>query len=88
MIRASANALVINTRGNPTSLPRYPGVSVVIAGIKAAAFPTMVAGDDDRAAFAVFGSTTAGSAEDRAFAGLWHLYVATTYDGGNSLAYL
>ena len=55
-----------------------------LAGIKAAAFPTMVAGDDDRAAFAFFGSTTAGSAEDRAFPGLWHLYVATTYDGGNS----
>src|SRR6185436_13930001 len=55
-----------------------------LAGIRAAAFPTMVAGDDDRAAFAFFGSTTAGSADDRAFPGFWHLYVATTYDGGNS----
>ena len=55
-----------------------------LAGIRAAAFPTMVAGDDDRAAFAFFGSTTAGSADDRAFPGLWHVYVATTYDGGNS----
>src|ERR1044072_3627727 len=55
-----------------------------LARIKAAAFPAMVAGDDDRAAFAFFGSTTAGSADDRAFPGLWHLYVATTYDGGNS----
>jgi hypothetical protein len=55
-----------------------------LAGIKAAAFPTMVAGDDDRAAFAFFGSTTPGSAEDRAFPGFWHVYVATTYDGGNS----
>ena len=55
-----------------------------LAGIKAAAFPTMVAGDDDRAAFAFLGSTTAGSADDRAFSGLWHLYIAATYDGGNS----
>ncbi len=55
-----------------------------LAGIRAAAFPTMVAGDDDRAAFAFFGSTTAGSADDRAFLGFWHVYVATTYDGGNS----
>ena len=57
---------------------------VRLAGIRAAAFPTMVAGDDDRAAFAFFGSTTAGAADDRAFPGLWHVYVATTYDGGNS----
>jgi hypothetical protein len=55
-----------------------------LVGIKAAAFPAIVAGDDDRASFAFYGSTTAGSADDRAFPGLWHLYVATTYDGGNS----
>jgi hypothetical protein len=51
-------------------------------GIKSVAFPAMVAGDDDRAAFAFLGSATAGSPTDRAFPGLWHLYVATTYDGG------
>jgi hypothetical protein len=53
-----------------------------IAGIKAVAFPAIVAGDDDRAAFAFLGSTTAGSPDDKAFPGLWHVYVATTYDGG------
>lgn len=46
------------------------------------AFPTMVAGDDDRAALAFLGSATPGSGTDRAFPGFWHLYVATTYDGG------
>jgi len=57
-----------------------------LVGIKAAAFPAIVAGDDDRAAFAFYGSTSAGSVDDRAFAGLFHLYIATTYDGGNTWA--
>lgn len=51
-------------------------------GINNVAFPTMVAGDDDRAALVFVGSATSGSGTDRAFAGFWHLYVATTYDGG------
>lgn len=53
-----------------------------LAGIRAVAFPSIVAGDDDRAAFAFLGSTTAGAPDDKAFAGVWHLYIATTYDGG------
>lgn len=53
-----------------------------LAGIKAVAFPTIVAGDDNRAAYAFLGSTTSGAPDDRAFPGLWHLYIATTYDGG------
>src|SRR6266542_3801748 len=53
-----------------------------LVGIKDVAFPAIVAGDDDRAAFAFLGSTNAGSPDDKAFPGLWHLYVATTYDGG------
>ena len=57
-----------------------------LVGIKAAAFPAIVAGDDDRAAFAFYGSTSAGSVDDRAFSGLFHLYIATTYDGGNTWA--
>lgn len=53
-----------------------------LAGIKAVAFPAIVAGDDDRAAYAFLGSTTSGSPDDRAFPGFWHLYIATTLDGG------
>src|SRR5213078_3223035 len=48
-----------------------------LVGIKAVAFPAIVAGDDDRAAYAFLGSTTTGSPDDRAFAGFWHLYIAT-----------
>jgi len=44
--------------------------------------PTVVAGDDDRAAFAFLGSTMPGDDQQSSFTGTWHLYVAMTYDGG------
>ncbi|HEY2880202.1 sialidase family protein [Nocardioides sp.] len=54
-------------------------------GIKNAVFPTMVAGDDDRATLAFIGTPTGGNYQDTAnFKGVWHLYLATTYDGGKS----
>jgi hypothetical protein len=53
--------------------------------IKNAVFPTMVAGDDDRASFAYLGTPTDGNYQDiDNFHGVWHLYVSTTYDGGKS----
>src|SRR5437867_4088201 len=52
-------------------------------GIKNSTFPEVVAGDNDRAAYAFLGSMTDGYYGDPiGFGGLWHLYVATTYDGG------
>jgi hypothetical protein len=58
-------------------------------GIKNATFPAVVAGDDDRAAFAFLGTPTGGYYQDptnpnaaTGFQGVWHLYVAFTYDGG------
>lgn len=53
-------------------------------GVQSIAFPTIIAGDDDRAAFAFLGTTTTGDAYADGFAGDWHLYVAITYDGGNT----
>ncbi|HEY0004243.1 MAG TPA: hypothetical protein VGB17_05490, partial [Pyrinomonadaceae bacterium] len=55
-----------------------------LAGVKSVAFPTIVAGDDDRAAFAFIGSTTAGTPEPRDFPGVFYLYVGVTYDGGRT----
>jgi uncharacterized repeat protein (TIGR01451 family) len=55
-----------------------------VFGIKNVAFPAVVAGDNDRAAMAFFGSTTKGTPDDLQFPGLWHLYIAHTYDGGKS----
>lgn len=56
-------------------------------GIENIAFPVMVAGDGDRAAFAFLGTTEAGGAvygEDPDNPAVWHLYVSHTYDGGKT----
>jgi hypothetical protein len=54
-------------------------------GIKNIVFPAVTAGDDNRAAFAFLGTTTGGNYQDTTnFKGIWRLYVATTYDGGQS----
>lgn len=55
-----------------------------MAGIENTVFSEMVAGDDNRAAFAFLGTRTKGSLQSRGFDGVWHLYVSTTYDGGNT----
>ncbi|MBV9403996.1 MAG: hypothetical protein JO211_01530, partial [Acidobacteriaceae bacterium] len=52
-------------------------------GIVNTVFPAVVAGDPDRAAFFFIGSPTSGNLQDTAnYKGIWHAYIATTYDGG------
>ncbi|MCA1648239.1 MAG: hypothetical protein LC797_23205, partial [Chloroflexi bacterium] len=63
-------------------------------GIQNAEFPEVVAGDGNRAAFAFLGTTTGGNDQTTNFGclptdpagvcsgGIWHLYVAYTYDRG------
>lgn len=54
-----------------------------VYGVKYADFPAAVAGSAGRAAVAWYGSTTGtgdSSADD--FTGIWHLYIAETFDGG------
>jgi len=51
-------------------------------GIQNSQFPEVVAGDDNRASYAFLGTTTPGDDQSAAFTGVWHMYVATTYDGG------
>lgn len=53
-------------------------------GLNNTVFPAVVAGDDDRAAFAFLGTTTGGNYESSTFAGIWQVYVAHTYDGGKT----
>jgi PKD domain/BNR repeat-like domain len=51
-------------------------------GIVQTRFPQAVAGDGDRAACAFLGTTTPGNGSSLAFEGVWHGYIATTYDAG------
>jgi hypothetical protein len=51
-------------------------------GIQNTKFPEVVAGDDNRAAFAFLGTTSAGDEQAATFPGVWYLYVAFTYDSG------
>src|SRR6266403_52743 len=53
-------------------------------GLKNIRYPAAVAGDSGRAAIAFYGSTTAGSANAATFNGVWHVYVAHTFNGGLS----
>ena len=53
-----------------------------IFGLQNAEFPYVVAADANRAAVAFYGSTTAGDESANGFKGIWHVYVATTFDGG------
>ncbi len=53
--------------------------------IRNTVFPQVVAGDDDRASFMFIGTPTSGDYQDTAnFDGEWHMYIATTYDGGQT----
>lgn len=54
-------------------------------GIQNSTFPELVAGDDNRAAYAFFGTTVPGNYTDQANynqSAPWHLYISTTLDGG------
>lgn len=70
---------VSNDRGTSWSQSLDVGAAL---GINNVVFPALVAGDNDRAAFAFLGTPTTGGLTGPRFAGIWHLYVATTFDGG------
>jgi hypothetical protein len=53
-------------------------------GVKNAVFPQAVAGDPDRAACGFIGTDVPGSFQGLEFPGKWYLFIAHTYDGGNS----
>jgi hypothetical protein len=53
-------------------------------GIQNAEFAEVIAGDDNRAAYAFLGTPTAGDTQSADFLGIWHLYVAFTYNSGRT----
>jgi hypothetical protein len=70
---------ISNDKGKTWSNPLDVGAAF---GIQNVVFPAVVAGDNDRASFAFIGTPTAGGLQGPRFTGIWHLYVATTFDGG------
>ena len=53
-------------------------------GIQNTEFAEVIAGDDNRAAFAFLGTPTTGDTQSADSLDIWHLYVAFTYDGGRT----
>jgi hypothetical protein len=53
-------------------------------GVQNAEFAEVIAGDDNRAAYAFLGTPTVGDTQSADFRGVWHLYVAFTYNGGST----
>ncbi|HKP39079.1 MAG TPA: PKD domain-containing protein [Pyrinomonadaceae bacterium] len=51
-------------------------------GLRNIRYPAAIAGDDGRASVAFYGTTTPGDALQPTFDGVWHLYIANTFDGG------
>jgi len=77
-----AKIAVSEDKGKTWSTPVDVGTPF---GIKNIVFPQVVAGDDDRAAFMFIGTPTSGDFQDTVnFKGVWHMYISTTYDGGQT----
>lgn len=81
--QVGGHAMIASSKDHGTTWS--PPVDVGSAfGIRNVTFPEVIAGDPGRAAYAFLGSTTAGNPEDTSFHGTWDLYLALTYDGGQS----
>jgi hypothetical protein len=81
MANADSAAVVATSDDHGNTWQNIFEVSSVY-GLKNIRYPAVVAGDAGRAAVAFYGTTTAGSSDSGTFNGLWHLYVAHTFDGG------
>jgi len=53
-------------------------------GVQNTEFAEVIAGDDNRAAYAFLGTSAPGDTQSADFLGIWHLYVAFTYNGGRT----
>src|SRR4051794_1417656 len=85
---SSAAKIAMSTdEGNTWSTPVDVSTGLGIHNVQ---FPEVIAGDDDRAAFAWLGTKAIGDDQHNGFVGsdgnpaVWHLYVSTTYDGGTT----
>ena len=79
--RSAAKIAVSHDHGKTWTTP-YDVSSAL--GVNNVQFPEVIAGDPGRAAFAFIGTPGIGDDQHLGFLGVWHLYVATTLDGGAS----
>jgi hypothetical protein len=80
---ANLNPVIAVSDNHGTTWTKIQDVGASL-GLNNVVFPEVVAGDDARAAFSFIGTTTVGGSQTNGFNGVWHLYVAHTYDGGTS----
>ncbi|MDX6217771.1 MAG: hypothetical protein QOG99_3355 [Frankiales bacterium] len=80
-IKSAAKIAVSHDHGKTWSKPY--DVSTAL-GVNNVQFPEVIAGDPGRAAFAFLGTRGIGDDQHIGFVGEWHVYVATTLDGGAS----
>lgn len=80
---SEGHAMIAVKRAGSATWARSVDVGAAL-GVKNVEFPEVVAGDDNRAAYAFLGTTTAGDDQSADFKGVWHLYVATTDDAGQT----
>ena len=76
-----SNAIVATSTDRGQTWQNIYDVGAVY-GLKNIAFPAAVAADAGRAAVAFYGSIISGDESANSFSGIWHLYVASTFDGG------
>ena len=81
MANADATALVATSDDRGKTWQNIFDVGASF-GLKNIRYPAAVAGDAGRAAIAFYGTATPGNANAASFNGIWHLYVAHTFDGG------
>lgn len=79
--KGTAMATLTKNNGTTWSSPVDIGADV---GVVTSTFHETVAGDDDRAAVAFLGTTTDGDPWAEGFPGVWDLYVAMTFDAGQT----
>ena len=81
----TTQAMIAVSHDHGTTWSAPVDVSSVL-GVKNVQFPEVIAGDDNRAAFAFLGTSDIGDDQTNAFPTdqPWHLYISTTYDGGST----
>ena len=78
----AAKMAVSHDQGKSWSASVNVGGQLAIAN---SVFPAVAAGDANRAAMFFLGSPTTGNLQDTVnYKGIWHAYVAVTYDGGGN----